>query len=126
MANKTATQIIEECGNLVQLLREISPNLRVGSVNVDTLANTSTDLHESNQTIAEAKSKMVGHRAQQAKRMRAAKGALTALRDAVRTDFGADSPEYERAGRTPLSKRGRGASKKKATEAVTPVAITTN
>ena len=69
---------------------------------------------------------MVGHRAQQAKRMRAAKGALTALRDAVRTDFGADSPEYERAGRTPLSKRGRAASKKNATEAVTPVAITTN
>ena len=106
MANKTATQVIEECGNLVQLLREISPNLSVGSVNVDTLANTSTDLHESNQTIAEAKSKMVGHRAQQAKRMRAAKGALTALRDAVRTDFGPDSPKYERAGRTHSASAG--------------------
>ena len=113
MASKTTSQIINECDSLVQLLREISPGLVVGTVNLDTLVNSATDLRESTQMIAEAKSKMVAHRALQAKRMRTAKNTLTALRDAVRTDFGDDSAEYERAGRTPLSKRGRNSAAKK-------------
>ena len=107
MSNKLSLQIVEECERLVQLLREINPGLSVGNVNVETLVGTTADLRESINIIEDTNSKQISQRTQRNQRERAAKITLSALRDAVRVGYGANSAEYERAGRTPLSKWAR-------------------
>ena len=97
MSNKLSLQIVEECDRLVQLLREINPGLSVGNVNVETLVGTTADLRESINIIEDTNSKQISQRTQRNQRERAAKITLSALRDAVRVGYGADSAEYERA-----------------------------
>ena len=112
MGNQKPIQLVDECDRLFQLLQEISPGLTVGKINVATVASASADLRESANVVADTKSKLISYRTQSKKRERVAKQVMSAMRDAVRSEFGPDSPEYERTGRTPLSKRGRNTTSK--------------
>ncbi len=113
MANKTTLKLIDECNRLVLLVQEIKPDLKAGKFDAGTLTNIINDLRGTHDQIEESNSKLVGFRKTRGESQRAARQALSALRDGIKADFGADSAEYERAGRTPISKRARNGSAKK-------------
>lgn len=118
MATKSTLKLIDECNRLVLLVQEIKPDLKAGKFDADTLSTITNDLRDTHDQIEESNSKLVSYRKTRRNTERVAREAMTALRDGIKADFGADSSEYERSGRTPTSKRARNGSVKKAV--VTP------
>ncbi len=107
MSNIESLRLADECDTLVLLLQEINPTLNAGKVNVKKLIEQSTAVRQSVLSINDMNSRLVSQRAKRDDNDAALQSSLISMRDMVRTEYGADSPEYERAGRTPLSKRGR-------------------